>query len=291
MKSMKAFLKYILFFSFIIGVFGGCDDFRNPDQIPAFLFIDYPTKTPGVGEGASSHNITEAYLYINDEFLGAYTPGRSYPVLNTGRTKITIFFGIRMNNLDDMPNIYNIYGRYEVMMDFEPGRTDTIRPDARYAPAANFVYVEDFEGPHIYTVDLDNDPATSLRLVAGGPAEGGQCGMLTVTEANPVTEVGTEQQYLISTIGNPVFMEIDYRGNTDLYIGLIGYDNLNPPLPFYKIHLFPRDEWRKVYIELTEEIIQLRRQNYRFTLMAIYNPTLNITEQQVFVDNIKLIKL
>ena len=288
---MKAFIKYSLLIIVLITVFGGCDDFRNPDQIPAFLYIDYPTKSPGIGQGASTHNITEAYLYINDEFLGAYTPGRSYPVLNTGNTKITIFFGIRMNNLDEMPNIYNIYGRYEVMMNFEPGRTDTIRPDARYASAANFVYVEDFEGPHIYTTDLDDDPLTSLQLTPGGPAEGNQCGVLTVTETNPVTQVGTEQQYLISTIGNPVFMEIDYKGNTDLYIGLIGYDNVSIPLPFLKIQLFPRSDWRKVYIELTEEIIQLRKQNFRFTLLAVYNPTLNIAEQQVFVDNIKLIKL
>jgi len=271
--------------------FLGCSDFRNPDQIPAFLYIDFPEKIVTPGQGSASNRITEAYVYINDEFLGAYTFGRSYPFLNTGPTEVTIFSGIRMNNLDEQTNIYNIYARYEATIDLQPGQTDTIKPKVRYANAADFVLVEDFEGSSIFKENLDGNPNTFMEASTDVVFEGNQSGVLTVDAENPVAEVGTEDVYTNLRRGSPVFMEIDFKGETNLFIGIIGYDGVNQPQRFYKLQLFPRDNWTKVYVELTDEIFELRRDAYQFVLMAIYSSEVNKETQRVYVDNVKIIQL
>lgn len=287
---MKRLILYTVGLVFMVSM-GGCDDFRNPDQIPAFLYIDHPEKIVTSDQGSSSNRITEAYVYINDEFLGAYAFGRSFPFLNTGPTKITIFSGIRMNNLDEQTNIYNIYARYEETIDLQPGETDTIRPEVRYSSAADFVLVDNFEGTSIFKEDLDGNPGTFMGASTDVVFEGNQSGVLTVDAENSVAEVGTEDVYTNLKRGSPVFMELDFKGETSLFIGIIGYDGVNQPQRFYKLQLFPRDNWTKVYVELTDEIFELRKEAYQFVLMAIYSSEVNKEVQRVYVDNVKIIQL
>lgn len=287
MKRMFFYAVGILYLT----TFLGCDDFKNPDQIPAFLYIDFPEKIVGPGQGSASHRITEAYVYVNDEFLGAYAFGRSYPFLNTGPSEITIFSGIRMNNLDEQTNIYNIYARYEETIDLQPGETDTIRPEVRYSTAAEFVLVDSFEATSIFNEDLDGNPGTFMAASTDIVFEGDQSGVLTVDAENSVAEVGTENVYTNLKRGSPIFMELDFKGETDLFIGIIGYDGVNQPQRFYKLQLFPRDNWTKVYVELTDEIFELRKEAYQFVLMAIYSNQVDKEVQRVYVDNVKIIQL
>jgi len=285
-------MNRIAFFLFFGGVvfFSGCDDFRNPDQIPAYIYIDHPQKITQTSQGSASHRITEAYVYINDEFLGAYSFGKSYPFLNTGETRVTIFSGIRMNNLDDMPNIYNAYARYEQTMFLEPGRVDTIRPEVRYAPAADFIFAENFEGPHIFTDDLDGSEETFMNTTSEVVFEGNRSGVLSVSREFPIAEVGTEEIYVNITRGNRVFVELDFKGDCDLFVGMVGYDGINLPQRFYKLQLFPRQDWRKVYVELTDEVFELRKEGYQFTLMAIWSQVTGTEVQNAYIDNVKVIQ-
>lgn len=287
-------MKKLIFYTvglLYMTTFLGCDDFRNPDQIPAFLYIDFPEKIVTSTQGSASNRITEAYVYINDEFLGAYAFGRSYPFLNTGPTEVTIFSGIRMNNLDEQTNIYNIYARYEATIDMQPGQTDTIRPEVRYSSSAEFVIVEDFEGSSIFNEDLDGNPNTFMDASTDVVFEGNRSGVLTVDAENRVAEVGTEDVYTDLRRGASIFMELDFKGETDLLVGIIGYDGVNQPLRFYKLQLFPRDNWTKVYVELTDEIFELRREAYQFVLMAVYSNQVDKEVQRVYVDNVKIIQL
>jgi hypothetical protein len=74
----------------------GCKD--NPEQIPVYLDIQ-PFKINETGPG-KWQNITEAWLYVNGEFLGAYSLPAKVPVLAEGNTEIWVYPGVKENGIN-----------------------------------------------------------------------------------------------------------------------------------------------------------------------------------------------
>ncbi|MEZ4984834.1 MAG: hypothetical protein R2795_07325 [Saprospiraceae bacterium] len=82
-------------------------DFINPEEgIPSYLFIEEFTLTTGPAQGSNSHKITEAWVFVDDIFLGVYDLPATVPVLETGSHTVRVEAGIRDNGLGDFPNIY-----------------------------------------------------------------------------------------------------------------------------------------------------------------------------------------
>lgn len=270
-----------------------CSNFKNPDHVPAYLHLSLPEVAVTQAEGSTSHKITELWLYVDNVLYGAVQPGKSYPIIQEGMTHIRLYGGIRENAIDELPVIYPMYDSTIYNVVLQAGRTDTIHPVIRYNPRAKFVFVENFENDHIFGEDLDKDPATQLRLTTENVFEGNRSARMNVSKDNSWCAVGTNLIYMnLPANGTAVYLEMDYFTDVPFYVGLVGYDDINIPEPYYKLLLNPQPSWNKVYVRLTEELQILRRNGYRIAFQALYDSTYvgtGQTEQNVYLDNVKLL--
>lgn len=282
---------FLLIFGIILmGI--SCKDFNNPDQIPAYVYVAPFQKEVSANQGSNSHQATEAWMYVDGDFIGVYEPGRSYPVLAEGMTNLRIFGGIRENAIDQLIAIYSMYDSIVINKELRAGRTDTIYPVLRYNPKTTFKFIEDFESNHIFTHELDGNSNTRLEASAENVKDGTRSGKMEVSDENPVNEVGTAFVFSdLPVAGQAIFLELDYFTETPLYIGLEMFNPGEVPEKYYKLQLLPQGGWNKVYIRFNDEIRGFRKSNYRFIFSMNYDSTRMGQVQRAFIDNVKLIHL
>lgn len=269
----------------------GCGQFKNPDMIPAYVEIEDIEIITTPGQGTRSHDFREFYFYRDVEFLGGYAKGKPFPVLGEGLTQLTFFPGIRENAIQDLLAIYPLMNRAEIDVNLEPGKVTKVRPQFRYAPNARFLFVEEFEISHIFTEVLLGAENARLSIDRNVIYEGRGTGRLQVSKEAPILSVATNDIYnSLPQNGSPIFMELNFKSDALLAIGLKGYDGLTPfGEEYFKIILNPTNSWRKVYIRFNEEIVALRKNGYQFVFRADYDFLNPAETQNVYIDNVKLI--
>ncbi len=274
-------------------LFTSCGDFTNPEGIPAYIQIDTIIKTVTPGQGSAAHDIKELYFYINDEYLGTYAPGKPFPVIASGRNRITFFPGIRENAIQDFLGLYPLYQRYETEVELTPGQTLNLTPEFKYLPSTKFVFAEDFESSHIFTDIVQGPEDTKLEIDRETVFEGSGSGRMTVSNTQPSITIGTNDTYFsLPKTGAAIFLELNYKTDAYLSVGLNGFTTQSPnPEAYYKIILSPSSKWRKVYIRLNEEVFLLKKNGYQILFRADYDAQNRDTVQQVYIDNVKLVHL
>jgi len=80
-----------------------------------------------------------------------------------------------------------------------------------------------------------------------------------------------------------VYLEIDYKSNTDFIIG-----TSTNGLLYEAITITPKENWHKVYVSLAESINSDRTTSMKKIIIKIKRNQ-NIPEQKVYIDNIKLV--
>ena len=95
--------------------------------------------------------------------------------------------------------------------------------------------------------------------------------------------------------GSPVYLELDYRTNVELEVGLIGFDvNTGTQATNYKVILCPITNWNKVYISFQEDLELSQLDSYQLAFRTSTNDTgcggVSIDTPETLFDNIKLIR-
>jgi hypothetical protein len=293
---LLALLPFILF---------SCKD--TPEQIPAYLYIKpFAAPTVSAEQGSASSKIAEAWVYTNGEFIGVYTMSDSFPAvvptLETGDVEIQLFPGIHDNGISAVADIYPFYEKYVVRRTLAPGKFDTIKPTTKYVSDAQIDFIENFEAGSNFDNVLEGDP--SLHKIVPSTVdvfEGKQSGVLTLTDANPLAQVACRN--IISTIpqnNTPVYLELNFKSDVPLQLGLVGYNALGESTITYGDYVFKGKEkdgkpkWTKGYVNITSIVKSLALKKYQIVLGAQI-PTDQTTgkhiysEAKIWIDNVKLI--
>ena len=270
----------------LLVVFAAC---KETGSVPAYVYVDKFELSTGPGQGTDSEKITEAWFFVEGNFLGAYTLPAAVPVVAEGQTRVRVSPGIKVNGISSTPDIYDFYERYEVMMDLAPGRVDTLRPLTSYTDFTNFAFLEDFETSNSFIDVIDEDPETVLEPISGPDVfEGQRSGYIRLDSDHPFIEVASIPVLDdIPTNGSDVFLEFNYKTNVQLGVGLVGTANGIPPSGAVILILRPREEWNKMYLELSPSLVASQLQGYQILLSAVHDPSLEVSE--VYVDNFKLV--
>jgi len=282
---MKNFKIYI----FVIALLNcfACDVINPDEPIPAYIHVEDFEVTANVAQGTADSKITDGFLYINNEFLGIYELPKTIPVVASGTTDIKVDPGVKENGIAATPDIYPFYNRYSTSLDLQPGEVVTISPNTTYIDQANFAYVENFEIGNTINYDADNDTLNLPVIITNGAYDGRSI-RFSVDENNTHAEIATEERFTLPTDGNQTFLEIHYKNDALFEIGLIGYQqNSNNPLKSLVLTLNPRDTWNKIYINLTDILIQSDLSQYQ--LLFVGNLPVGETSASFYLDNVKLI--
>lgn len=284
----KTLLTFLLIFSLVIA---SCSLFERKEYIPAYLHVSEHHLTTEPTEGSNSHNICDAWVYVNNNHVGVFELPFTIPILESGLHTIRIEPGIKNNGVDAYRVIYPMLHDYTIDTVLTEMGILTLNPVFKYRP--NVVKLnEDFDGiGSIFEASATSD--TSLMIISGESAYEGRSMAVYLDDVRKNFECRSNELYELPK-NTPVYLEINYR-NTDAFVfGLFareysGFDMIEKRVPVYTFNPSP-DEWKKVYIELNYHLnpsSQFNEFRLYFTCIRPDNPYSDKTE--IYIDNIKIL--
>lgn len=261
-------MRHKLLFLCLIGLFG-CKD--QPEQIPAYLNLK-PFIVNAQGD-ASWHKITEGWLYVNGEYLGAYTLPATVPILAEGQSTVWLYPGVKANGIYATPDIYPLLTRWEsTTVNLVGGQTTDIQPSTVYDPATKFPFGigrGDFDGgSSIIFENKDNDQTTTYSLTTEG-AFAGSCLQMKLDTAHPIIEIATEAIAALPVLGLPeVWLELHYQCDMSFFLYLLYVNDLGSEVSYPVFQFNNSESLNKIYINLTNTLVDTHGTQYKLFFRA-----------------------
>ena len=123
---------------------------ESADTIPAYIQID----DIELEEENITSNITDAWVYVNDQLQGVYKLPAKFPVLEEGVQKVRIKAGIKANGIASSRIAYPFYDSYFEDISFNPNKSKNITPTVEFNRENEDIFIEDFEG---IGINLESD--------------------------------------------------------------------------------------------------------------------------------------
>jgi len=261
-------------------IISACQKEENPNAIPAYLKIDTIT----LDENNTTTNITDAWVYINDQLQGVYELPATFPVLETDYQTLRIKAGIKSNGIASSRIAYPFYTSFiDTNVIFNPTQTIIVNPIVSYLDSLNF-WLEDFEGAG---VDLETTIISDTILLEFTDSLSNQYGGGVLNDSLITFEIATDELLNLPQAGAPVFLELDYKCNTEFLIGM--YVNF-PQNVLQKDLLWinPKDDWNKIYINLTSTISEGIGAEY-FKIFIGMKRDFSLEKNELYFDNVKVV--
>ena len=249
------------------------------NTIPTYLKIDTIT----LDESNTTTNITDAWVYINDQLQGVYELPAKFPVLENDYQTLRIKAGIKSNGIASSRIAYPFYASFIDTVIFTPNQTITVNPTVSYLESAHF-FLEDFEGAG---VDLEITIISDTILLELTDSLGNQYGGGVLNDSLITFEIATDELLDLPQAGAPVFLELDYKCNTEFLVGV--YINF-PQSVLQKDLLWinPKDDWNKIYINLTSTISEGVGAKF-FKVFIGMKRDVSLDKNEVYFDNLKIV--
>lgn len=239
-----------------LAVLSSCEKFKGPQEVPAYLSIDsISVYTDYAMQGSSSHNITDSWVYVDGQLLGAFENPSKFPVLQTGVHKVTILSGIKKNGIASTRAAYDFYAPVNLNVKFgmdSVTKLNIVR--TTYASNTNFVWKEDFEGTSI-KLDTTNRSTVPVGVTPEGSPltiEGLHSAIMVTDATNDFAEAQSHDEFPIPY--SPVYLELNYNVNTILTVGVIllgPYSYIQTPVVNLNV---TNNRAKKIYIDLTPSL-------------------------------------
>jgi hypothetical protein len=277
---------------FCLIAFVSCNIINPSEEEASYIAINSVNVTTDVAiQGSNAANISDAWIYVDDKLVGAYKLPCRVPVLNSGTHKVSIGAGIQLNGSSTLRTPYLFYRFHEQEnVNLELGQTTIISPTFSYFDSLTFAFkanFDDLSGNKLTstsssdtTLSLCNDPA---RVFEGA----GSC-LVELFKDSGFVDFQMIDPISLPKGGANVFMEINYKTNQDLLIGLRSYYSGASTQEEQVITLRPTESWNKVYINLTRQVSsQINANNFRIYFQS---KKLSGSEPlEVLIDNFKII--
>jgi hypothetical protein len=268
-------------FLLLVGLFA-CE---KKSGTPAYIHIDKFNFTALPSEGSASNKITDVWVYVNGQALGAYELPCTFPVLAEGNADIIISPGIMRNGIADKRAAYAFYSSYKITDKLIPLVTDTIVPSFNYLSGIQYKLIEDFEIGCAFTNNLGSDTGI-IRASRADAIFEGTYGQIVLDAAHPYSEVLNSTALVLPTDGTPIFAELNYKNDIPFTVGVVGTVT-GSLVKYWQVTLNPKTSWNKVYVDLTDVVAGLRGTSYQLMFKATL-PS-DKTTAEINLDNIKII--
>lgn len=254
------------------------------------VIVDDPTGTP------AAQRVVAVRVVLDATSLGFYPLPARIPILGTGATRrLRLEPVVNRSGLSEEFVAYPLFGAVTLEQAFAPETVDTITPLISYLDLpdarATFEFVEPFTGlTSGFPIDLDGDAETALELVVDA-STGERVGRVTLTETNPLFEAASVTLPAIPD-ARELWLELEYRGSATLTLTLLpeALGSFEERAGRYNQGALPRDDFRKFYFDLRNEVNDRVFVNpYRIGLLASYNVDAAEAEQEVYIDNVRLV--
>ncbi|HOY04811.1 MAG TPA: hypothetical protein PLO67_05375 [Saprospiraceae bacterium] len=289
--------RHIYYLSALALFFSACKD--QPEPIPAYVKLE-PFTVNATG-GAAAQKITDGWLYVNGEFLGAYTLPATVPILAEGQSEVWVFPGVKKNGIITTPDIYSMMVRHDQDYTLTPGQTTVVQPVTKYDD--DTVYPWDlvrasFDGfGSVLLEDRDDNAGLNFRVTDSDAFGGtGKSVLLEVDTAHqaPLMEIATEEVTLPTAGAQQTWLELNYKNEIPFQLWLVGTKSSQPNELMQFVYQFNvSEDWNKTYFNLTEFVVAMQQDKYRL-FFVVELPTDNAgkytrEKAAVRLDNMRLL--
>lgn len=287
----------LIIFSFSIV---SCNDFEGEQTIPAFIsvkgfkLIENPDISQSSIDGFQTEAIKDAWVYVDNEYIGTYSLPCNIPVLEEGNHKIDIRPGIKLNGIAMTRTEYPFYTYYSETHNFIAGQTLTI-------DTINVMYRDDwsvfalselFERPYLSfkTDGLNQDSNKLAKCNNQDTVKWGEyCGAMYLNSNQATYRIISDSLYCNNY--STLILEIDYWCNIPFGIGISGKPSSASSTQYIEAMTLTANEskgWQKVYVVLGKVWSQLSYPN-SFKVYLSPKKKDGVQNGWVYIDNIKII--
>lgn len=285
----KKFTSAFIFFLIITSApfFSGCKLFDKTEEIPSYLRVSSVSLTTFTGQGSSSHAITDVWVFMDGELIGAFEVPCTIPILAEGNHSFVIRAGIKMNGTTTTRAIYPTYKGWEGDLSLVRGQVITISPNFQYFSGADFVWGEDFDSQGTSFTDSGAVVQNVFHLTSD-PAfvfEGARSGYAKLDTDSFDMFIRSEFFTGLFPASSFVYLELNYRCNQPFTVGVmtkqfeyrtVGVVNANT-------------NWSKIYINLTDALNQAPSSSGYAFFITMRKPD-DMAESFIYLDNIKVVR-
>jgi hypothetical protein len=288
--------NYLLVFLILSLIATSCDKLYKDEGVPGYIRINsIPLSTKDdFSEGSSSSRIVDAWIYVDDNLQGVYQLPCHFPILKLGNKKVVVRAGILMNGIRKTRIDYPFYASYDTIVSIEEAKTVEITPRVKYFENTVFHWLETFDGLGLSLQPTNSSP-NGIDVITASPSvfEGLGSGRFRIMDGSLNVEIATINNYDLPKMGAEVYLEIDYRINHPLNVGLF-VNNPDQVVQESVMELNPTIDangnlfWNKIYIHLTQVVSQHPfAENYKVYFGALKRD--EFPNPEFFIDNIKLV--
>lgn len=300
---MKKILPNIISVFCIALTLSSCEIINPSEDIPYYLRIDSisfidSTKTPAVATKKGVQNIVDAWVYVDNIYVGTFEIPSTIAVYGAaGSHKVSVSPGILVSAQNGDRRIYPFFTTFNTTVDAVLGQTDTIIPKVSYDPVAVKYpseavgqFPEEFEGVgSIFKNTVNSDLDTIIRT--DDPTlvfDGNYSLLLELDGTNDFVEIETEKSYSLPNNSRPVYLEVNYRTDVNLNIGLYAINNLGTEVNEASvITMLPtNNEWKKLYLNITRTVSSYSNSKYKVYFKAAHDS--GNTTSKVLLDNFRV---
>ncbi len=277
-----------------------CDEFKNGQEIPSYIYVEgfnleeNPDFTFSQSSDLLTEDIRDVWVYVDNEYIGAYPIPCSIPILKEGKHKIDLRPGIIYNGMNNMREIYSFYTTHIDTLDLVPGQEIVLdKKDIMYnSEKAVMPFKETFESYFVNFRQADvilEEPLTMTVIRNDSVEYGSNCGAIYFEEGGYNKYISVDSIFCNNSLG--LILEIDYNSNIPFEIGLYGKNSsasANKYISAVRLTPTKNNKWQKSYIILTKAWDILEYPSIFYIYLEAFNPD-NTKNSFVHVDNIKVL--
>jgi len=284
----KVVLSLLIICPFIF-LFNSCE-LINPDEtIPSFIHIDsIDVVTDLQSEGTASHKISDAWVYVDDELIGAFELPATVPILKDGIHRLTIRAGIKSDGIASTRPYYPfyepvIYDNFKLFKD----SVVKVNPVTHYSSGAKIAWKEAFEDGGVSLIKASDDTTSLFKTNDRSLVfEGNYSAYAKILPGDTTFFFRSTDSYKLPISGY-TYLELNYKNNNKFLVGLIA--NISGSSVSLPVLILNRsDKWNKIYINLTMMVY-----NYNsatdFYIFISSTREADVDVPVIYLDNIKLV--
>jgi hypothetical protein len=283
---------YLVFLVFGIAVLSSCNIINRDEPEAAYIAIDTVTvQTDNDIQGSPSAKITDAWIYVDDNLVGAFPLPCRIPVLKTGDHKVSIGAGIQVNGSSTLRTPYIYYRFYTLeSVTLTAGETTELHPTVTYFDSLTFPFKANFDdiSGNKLTASASSDTTAGLTNNPALVYEGNGSFRMQLLRDSGLVDVEMIESVVLPKNSTTIYMEMNYKTNVDLVVGLRANYTGASTVDNTILTLRANDRWNKVYINLTKPVnTQVNASSFRVYFAAF--KASGTAPLDVFLDNLKIV--
>jgi len=285
-------MRNSLFFGFGLLFLCGCSLFDKEEPVPSYITIHPFQVTTSTAQGTASHNISDGWLFINDQNLGCFQLPATVPVLFWDSHKIQIVPGIMNNGLSGERKTYPFMNVYDTTLQLVSATVSEIFPATTYVDNA-LIWNEDFEDAGIQFTTHSSSEAGITHVVPPFQFEGTRALLVDMPSGINYARIHGTANLILPKFGNRIYVEMNYRCNNSFRVGVLHRSGSGNTFR-YEISVSATGTmdnmvWKKIYIDVTENV-KIDQSTLSHDIYFELIKTENVSHAQLYLDNIKVIR-